>query len=183
MALSLVLLVGAGLLLRTFLNLNATAPGFDANNVILMPIELRIQGYSQARAHLFYDQLIERVEAIPSVESVALAGSGPLGWTWKSDVVVEAREPSPEEPKVVVDSNIVNPRYFRLLKIPIVRGREFTSQDQEGTPPVAIINEAMANRFWPGEDPTTKRLRLPKLFGPSPFIQVVGVVKDTERRG
>jgi len=183
MALSLVLLVGAGLLLRTFLNLSATAPGFDANNVILVPIELRTQGYSQARAHLFYDQLIGRVGAIPSVEAVALAGSGPIGWTWKSEVLVDGREPSPDEPKVVVDSNIITAGYFRLLKIPLVRGREFTSQDQEGTPPVAIINEAMANRFWPGQDPTMKRLRLPKLFGPSPFMQVVGVVKDTQRRG
>jgi predicted permease len=182
MALSLVLLAGAGLLLQTFLILNATTPGFDANNIILAPIQLRAQGYSPAQARQFYGRLMERAGAIPGVEAVALAHSFPIGWTWGSNVIVEGHEPLPDQPQAAVDSNVITPGYFPLLKIPIVRGRDFTREDKDSALPVVIINEAMATRFWPGEDPTVKRLRLPKLFGPSPFLQVVGVVKDTHHR-
>jgi len=182
MALSVALLTGAVLCLRTYVDLRATSPGFDLRNTLQLRVDLRTQGYSKARSLLFYRQLMARAASIPGVESVAVAATAPFGWTWTADVIIEGSDPSRDGPYVTVDSNTVTPGYFQMLRIPIVRGRGFNAGDKAGGAPVCLVSEAMANRFWRGQDPTTKYLRLKQFFGPGPFLRVAGVVKDIHQR-
>ena len=181
-ALSLVLLVGAGLLTRSFLSLLRTDPGFNPDNVLTMNLVLPIAKYKDEPARAaFYNDLVQRVKAQPGVESAAVVNYLPLGGSNSSNSYFVEGEP---EPAPGQEQNgryrVATPDYFRTMDIPIVRGRAFTEQDKAGAPRVVIVNETLARQHWPGQDPIGKRIRF---YGPiekAPWMEVVGVVKDVK---
>jgi putative ABC transport system permease protein len=181
-ALSLVLLVGAGLLTRSFLGLLKTDPGFNPDHVLTMHLVLPVAKYKDEPSRAaFYNELVQRVKTQPGVESAAVVNYLPLGGSNSSDSYLVEGQPEPN-PGDENDGRyrVATPDYFRTMGISIVRGRGFTDQDRTGAPPVAIINEAFVRKHWPGGDPIGKRLRF---YGPlerAPWMQVVGVVADVK---
>lgn len=172
-ALSLVLLVGAGLFVRTLAQAQASDPAFREGSLLLVDLDLAVAGYSPERGQQFYSQVMDRVGILPGVEGAALVWIVPLSGMRAGQDVLPPNATRPLQ----VNSNTVSPSYFQALGLPLVRGRDFNDRDTEGAPPVAIVNEAMARRFWPGiPDPTGKMLQLAKA-GSAP-LQIVGVVRD-----
>ena len=123
-----------------------------------------------------YRRVVERVEAIPGVISAAIASARPFAWGFMRSVFVEGQEPSRGGRGILTIVGTVSPKYFETMSIPFVRGRNFTEADRENAPPVAVINEAMANRFWPNQDAVGKRFRF---FSDDVSQEVIGVVKDS----
>jgi putative ABC transport system permease protein len=159
-ALAQVLLIGAGLLIMSFLRLQAVEPGFNPSNLLTARLSLSVAKYSDQKKKLaFYNQLLERLQAVPGVRSAALVMNLPLsGSNMNRGFLVEGRpEPGPDE-NVTVDYQVITPGYFQTMEIPLERGRSFTDRDTEGAPRVAIINEIMARKYFPGEDPLGKRI-------------------------
>jgi predicted permease len=173
-ALSVVLLVGAGLFLRALSAAQNVDPGFDARNIVLAGIDLFPNGYERDRGIDFYQRLLERVRALPGVQSAALARQVPLDLSGSSSmgITVEGYVPGERE-EMTIEFNIVSPDYFRTLGIPVTAGREFTWQDRGARPDAIIVNETMARRFWKGGNPTGKRVRVN-----ADWCAVVGVVGD-----
>src|SRR6185437_7282186 len=153
MVLALVLLVAAGLLVRSMKAVETASPGFNPNHVLLTALDLRSNGYTNASSHAFYDELLRRMRAVPGVQSASMEQYVPLwfygmGQTTLARNSIENYTPSPNElPRI--DFNIVGPNYFSTMQIPVTSGRDFTEQDREGAPPVIIINQTMARHFWP----------------------------------
>jgi putative ABC transport system permease protein len=176
-ALCLVLLVGAGLLIRTLRNILGMNLGYDLRNMLLVSVDLGLEGYTEARARQFYQQVLERVKDSPGVHAACWASTAPLsGWHIAFDVILGDGGDGRDQ-RVNVDGNWVSPEFFSAFGIPIVAGRDFTSQDQEGTPRVAIVSESTARRFWPGENPLGQHLWM-QARGKQPSLEVVGVVRD-----
>src|SRR5215203_5586853 len=181
-ALSLVLLVGAGLLARSFLSLLKTNPGFNPDNVLTMNLVLPGAKYrEQPQRAAFYNDLVQRVKAYPGVESAAAVNYLPLGGANSSDSYLVEGMPEPA-PGQEIDGRyrVCTPDYFRTMGIPILKGRGFTEQDKAGATPVVIVNETLARKHWPGEDPIGKRIRF---YGPperAGWMQIVGVVEDVK---
>ena len=181
-ALSLMLLVGAGLLTRSFLSLLRTDPGFNPDNVITMNLVLPAAKYKDRPARAaFYDDLVQRVKTQPGVQSAAFVNYLPLGGSNSSDSYLVEGEPE-AAPGQEQDGRyrVATPDYFRTMDISIVRGRAFTEQDKAGAPPVVIVNETLARKHWPGQDPLGRRIRF---YGPlekAPWMEVVGVIKDVK---
>jgi predicted permease len=174
MVLATTLLVGAGLLVRSLRNAEKTGPGFNPNHAVLAAFDLRTSGYTSERAAAFFDRLIERIRANPGVESASLEEFVPLWFTGRSysSVNVEGYTPRPGE-DMGIDLNVVGPGYFQMMQIPMVAGRDFSNQDRAGTPLVVIVNQSMANRFWPGQRATGHRLRIQ-----GEWRTVAGVARD-----
>src|SRR6266545_4111216 len=175
-ALSLVALISAGLFLRSLSNALRINPGFEPEKLLVLSFDVDAQGYDKARGMEHYRRVVERVEAIPGVISAAIASNRPLGGGFTRTVFVEGQEPSRGGRGIFTTVGAVGPRYFETMSIPLVRGRNFTEADRENTPPVVVINEAMANRFWPNQDAVGKRFRF---FGDDVSQEVIGVVKDS----
>jgi putative ABC transport system permease protein len=176
-ALSLVLLVGAGLLIKSFVKLRNTDPGFDPRNTLTASLSLASVRYEKdEQITSFYDQLIERVRALPGVESVGAVSPLPLSGNGMSYsfVLLDRPEPPPGQ-GLSASARFITPDYFRAMAIPLRKGRVFTDQDKTGTPPVLVVNEAFARRYLPGEEPLGKRMRLG--FGRIEG-EIVGVVGD-----
>ncbi|HZE27237.1 MAG TPA: ABC transporter permease [Terriglobales bacterium] len=174
----LVLLLGAGLLARALGRAQTVDPGFDMKHVLALSMDLNLHGYDNERATEFHRHLIEQLQALPGVKAVSVASLAPLGGMSRAAPVTAADSNGPVgRSETSVGYWVVSPNYFATLSIPIVRGRSFGLRDAGQGTPVAIINEAMARQFWPGQDPVGKRLRP----GPPsvPFTEVVGVVKNT----
>jgi len=181
-ALSLVLLVGAGLLTRSFLALVKTDPGFNPDHVLTMNLMLPAAKYKDQPARAaFYNDLVQRVKTQPGVESAAVVNYLPLGGANSSDSYLVEGEPEPAPGDEHGGRyRVATPDYFRTMGISIVRGRGFTDQDRAGAPPVVIVNEAFVRKHWPGADPIGKRIRF---YGPlerAPWMQVVGVIADVK---
>ncbi len=174
-ALSLVVMVVAGLFVRTLGNLQSIDPGFERRGVFFVQFDLRVAGYSQARGKALYAELLERVGALGQVRSASLADTLPPGWMW--DAEVETETGAPRAP-VKAGKNVVGEKYLETLGIALVEGRAFSPADREGAPGVAIVNESLAHRLWPGERAVGKRFRFLGIFGPRPFIEVIGVARD-----
>ena len=174
MVLATVLLVAAGLLLRSLHKAEAVGPGFNTKEVTLAAFDLRGSGYSDDRAVEFYDHLLDKLRANPAVESASLERFVPLWFTGRgySTARIENYTPKPNE-DMGLDFNVVGPDYFKLVQIPLVAGRDFSEQDRDGAPKVVIVNQTMANRFWPGQDATGHRVRI---WGD--WRTVVGVARD-----
>ena len=174
MVLATVLLVAAGLLLRSLHKAGAVGPGFNTKDVTLAAFDLRGSGYSDDRAVEFYDHLLDKLRANPAVESASLERFVPLWFTGRgySTAAVENYTPKPNE-DMGIDFNVVGTGYFRLTQIPLVSGRDFSEQDRGGAPRVVIVNQTMTNRFWPAQDATGHRLHI---WGD--WRTVVGVVRD-----
>ncbi len=175
-ALSLLLLIAAGLFLRSLRNAHAIDPGFDPSNVLLMSVDLRLQGYSQTGAKEFCNRLLERVRSLPGVASASLAASTPLSLVGsRRGTFVEGYNRRPGE-DMEFHYNVVAPEYFQTMRIKIVRGRPFTPQDTESAPGVVIVNETFARRFWSGQDSLGKRF---SISGPQGrLLEVVGIASD-----
>ena len=178
-ALALALTIGAGLLTRSFLTLLSVNPGFEPKKVLTFDLFLS----PKAQGAVFYRQLIEKLDALPGVEAAGAINALPLGgaefsWTF----FIEGRQSS-DEPLGRVDYRVVTPDFFRTIGIPLKRGRIFTEQDGQGSTPVGIINEAMARRYWPDEDPIGKRFRMQAPINVSPWTTIVGVVGDVKHAG
>lgn len=171
--LSLVLLICAGLFLKSLKNAQTLDPGFDTNNILLMSLDMNLHAYDEAKAQVFYDQLLENIKGLPGVKSASLAEKV-FGDDQQMGVVVEGYSPPPNT-DMLVDYNIVGSDYFQVMGIPLTRGRDFTSRDMKSAPGVVIINERMARRFWPDQDPIGKRMSVSGMKGP--YLEVVGVAK------
>ena len=175
-SLCFILLVGAGLLLQSLQKIRSDSPGFTTNGVLVTAVNLVAAGYDAGRAKSFQDELIDRVQAVPGVESAALARATPLGYgTFSSArIVVDGYEPPPNE-QPSADYNQVGPGYFATIGVPLLTGREFTRADNETGAPVAIVNETMAARYWPGKDPVGERVQ-----AKGKWLQIVGVAKTSK---
>ena len=148
-SLSLLLLICAGLFIRSLQNAQRLDPGFDPNHVLLASYELGPVGYSRAQGIAFHRQLLSKLEALPGVESVTLADFSPLNFTIHSDYVhPDGYVPQPGE-SMEINRAIVGPNYFRTMRTPLIAGREFTEQDGEKSQPVAIVNQEFCDRYWP----------------------------------
>jgi predicted permease len=174
MVLATVLLVAAGLLLRSVRKAEQAGAGYSTNYLTLAAFDLQASGYADDRAIDYYDRLLERIRTYPGVESASLERFVPLWFTGRSysTTWVEGYTAKPNE-DMGIDLNIVGPDYFRTVQIPLVSGRDFSEQDRAGAPKVVIINQSMANRFWPGQDATGHRVRIWR-----DWRTVVGVARD-----
>jgi len=172
-----VLLVGAGLMIRSFTALRQFDPGFDARNVVTMTISVAGTKQDDAtRRGAFFSDALTRVRALPGVESAGYINHLPIaGDEWGLHFAVEGR-PKPkagEGPRAVY--RVVAPGYFQAMRIPLLRGRDIAESDRVGTVPVVVINDYTAKKHWPGEDAIGKRLTLDD----SSWVTVVGVAKNT----
>ncbi|HUK52213.1 MAG TPA: ABC transporter permease [Candidatus Binatia bacterium] len=179
-ALSLVLLICAGLSLRSMQNAGRIYPGFDARGVADASLDVGLRGYTQAAGEAFYRQLRERAGTLPGVEAVAFANAVPLSFEVRTtSAAAEGRDAAPEKEWPEVDTASVGPGYFETMRIPLLRGRGFSDSDTAQAPKIAVVNQALAGRFWPGEDPIGKRIRVERQEG---YYQVVGVAADGKYR-
>ena len=178
--LSLVLLFGAGLMIRSFQQLQRVNPGFDSQNVMTMTLAVaRSKFPSPPQQTTFYQQVLERVRALPGVQSAGVVDNVPLDGNGSHQPIAIAGRPAlamADQPEV--DVRIASPGYMSSMRIPIVRGRDFSESDAAGRPGVVLISETMAREFWPGEDPIGKRLTL--TFFPGMVREIVGVVGDVK---
>ena len=182
-ALSLILLVGAGLLMKSFARLQAVNVGFDPTNVHLAVVRLPESRYPDAaRLGAFYQELLSAGARMQGVESAALVSSAPFaGVNSGMTFVVPERPPAPGEAGPDADYRIVSPNYFRTLGIGLARGRDFTDADRAGAPPVVIISEQVARTYWPGDDPLGRQLQLGT--SESSRLTIVGIVRDVRYFG
>ena len=176
---SLVLLIVAGLFVRTLMHAQRAYLGFDAEHVLNITLDPNEAGYDQTRTKTFYHDLETNVRALPGVENASLAFSIPMGTVATgSQVYIEGRILPPNQRPPMVFYNMVDASYFDTLRVPLLRGRAFHENDDEKAPLVAIVNQTMAQQFWPNEDPIGKRFSLKSATGP--FVQVVGVAVNGE---
>ena len=182
-ALSLMLLVGAGLMIRSFQKLNRVNPGFDSRNVLTMTAMVsRAKFPSPEQQVSFFEQVLERVRALPGVESAGVVDDIPLdNGGSHQPVAIEGRPLLPMSEQPEVDVRLTSAGYMSALHIPVVRGRDFNDADIAGRPAAVLISESMARQFWPGEDALGKRLTL--TFSPSAVREVVGIVGDVKLDG
>jgi putative ABC transport system permease protein len=183
-AVSLILLIGAGLLINSFLRLRSVDPGFRSDNLLTMKIALAKQKYpDQTQRSAFYTELLRRVEALPGVRAAAVTNWIPLVRQGDSvGVTIEGR-PAPEPGKMpIVVTRIISPHYFSTMGIQLLQGRGFDAQqDRADSAGVAVISETMARRFWPGEDPLGKRITPGTPESPDDWLTIIGVVKDVRQ--
>ena len=176
-AVSLMLLVVAGLFVRSSQNAEHTYLGFDPHNVLNVTMETRTIGYDQQRTEQFFREMKDRVRVLPGVESASIATTVPMGYSNEgAHIFAEGQAQGSKEAAAAALYNVVDPAYFTTMRVPLLRGRALTEQDTDKTPRVAVINEAMANKLWPGQDPLGKRFSGTASTGP--FIEVVGVAKQ-----
>jgi macrolide transport system ATP-binding/permease protein len=175
-SLSFVLLVGAGLLLQSLQKIRTASPGFSTHGVLFTAVDLVSAGYDAQRARNFQDELLDRVKALPSVESAAFARMTPLSYGSFSStpIAVDGYQP-PLEERPTVQYNEVGPEYFTTMGIPLISGRDFTRADDEGAALVAVVNETMATHYWRGKNPIGERVQVK-----GRWMRVVGVAKDSK---
>jgi len=186
LALASVMLIGAGLLMNSFLKLRSVDPGFSPRNALTMMVSLAgASQYVGPARETFYRQLTDRLAALPGVESVSAINHLPLaGDWWGTSLAIEGRPLPPPGQEVIGIFRVSRPGYFQTMGIPMRAGRDFTERDTPDTPDVAIINETLARRQWPSEDPIGKRVTLddPRDNSRTPqWFTVVGVVKDVKQ--
>ncbi len=181
-ALSIVLLIGAGLMLRSLWNLQAINPGFDPHNVLTLALEVSHHQFTTpVQESQFFDQALQRVRVLPGVESAGAVDNLPLTGGSNQPVAVEGRPvvPMSEQPEVSV--RVVTPGYLRAMRIPMLEGRDIQDSDTADSTGVVIISKTMANQFWPNQSPIGHHLKL--TFFPDKERTVVGVVGDVKQEG
>lgn len=182
-SLTVLLLAGAGLLLRSFSKLQAIDPGFDQAQVLTM--QLTPERNSTANQwRVFYQQVSERVAALPGVEDVGMTTEIVISGNPDGLITIEgASADSLATSRIPFRRDVIDEGFFRTLRVPLRAGRFFNAGDNQGSPPVTIINETMARRFWPGEEAVGKRFKLGPAQSTFPWLTVVGVVGDMRRQG
>jgi putative ABC transport system permease protein len=183
-ALALMLLVGAGLLLKSFSRLLSVDPGFDPSNVLTMNVSLPQRGYeeTQKRAN-FYHETVQRISTLPGVETASAVSILPLSPTTQSGTTTaENSVVGPDDVGVEADWRWTTPDYFKTMGATLLRGRSFTEEDKEGTPLVAIVDESFARRFYPNEDAIGKRIKRGGFKSQNPWMTIVGIVKYIKNR-
>lgn len=180
-AASAVLLIAAGLFTRSLAKVQRIDLGFNSHQLLNLTMNLHQAGYGETRGSEFYKELLLRVRALAGVRSASLAALVPLSAGENDDAIyIEGQPPVPGRPATRLFDNQVSPGYFETMQIPVLRGRAITESDNESAPLVAVVNQEMARRFWPNQNPIGKRFKLDQ---PSnPWTQVVGVVKDGKYR-
>lgn len=170
------LLVAAGLFLRTVRHAAAVDPGFEPDGLTLTTVDLSLLGYDEERGRVFYDRLVERAAALPGVEAATITGLVPLG---PGNRTTSVRHPGADEEResLSVDTSDVGEGYFHTFRVPILRGRAFSPEDRPGAPPVAIANETLARRLWPGREPIGQRL-----VQRDEVTTIVGIARDGKYR-
>ena len=182
-AVCLVLLVMAGLLARNLLVTNRIEPGFSTEGVASVTIALGLSGYDHDEADGFFERARERVRALPGVRAVARASRAPLSINFSRSGIESADAPAPDPPSLPVETVAVGEAYFDALGVPILEGRPFDDAiDTAGSPRVAIVNEALARRFWPGRSAVGRRIRPAGSDGDRPTVEIVGVVREYKVR-
>jgi putative ABC transport system permease protein len=182
-ALATIALAGTGLLLRSLREATAIDPGFNPGKVLALNLDVSLQGYDAEHGAQFYRQLIQRVSALPGVKSAEIASRAPLAFGFQRTVYLEGDVPSEKERGVLVNVANVGPDYFRTLEMKLDSGRLFGAEDTETSPPVAIINQMMAKRFWPGRDPIGQAFKFPQPGRDGEFtapLRVVGIARDSK---
>ena len=182
-AVSTLLLIGSGLFIRSLMNAQAIDPGFTLRRGVAATLLPKLGGaYTDAEAELLYRDLLERARALPGVSSAAVAEFLPLGLAISNkEVWVEGQELGEGEDPPAIDTMAIGPGYFRTLGIALARGRDFSDRDDASAPGAVIVNQTMARRTWPGEDPLGQRLRFDDGLD-APVYEVVGVAADGKYR-
>jgi predicted permease len=181
-AASLMLLIIAGLFTRSLDKAQRSNLGFDANNVLDMTMDPTEIGYNETQGREFYKTLLDRVRALPGIESASLTSSVPLGYFNNADALsVVGYEPPPNQQNSAVLFSYISPGYLETLKIPLLQGRSFTERDDDKAKFVAIIDETMAKKYWPNQDPVGRQFTMMSdLQHP---VEVVGIAKDSRFTG
>ena len=180
-AISLVVLIAAGLVVRTLQQLQTMNPGFDPQNALTMSFDLGLQGYDEQRGQQFYHQLTERVQSLPGVKSAAVSSYIPLSLNYNSRNIFIEGQPAERGENVPTAMNAsAGPRYFETMHTPLLQGREFNDQDQAKTEQVSIVNETFVRRLMPNVSSTAEAVGKRFAFGAAsgPFMRIVGVAKD-----
>src|SRR5436853_552871 len=181
-ALSLVLLVGGGLMLRSLQRTQMIDLGFDPHNAVSLSFDLRLQGYDQARGKEFQKRRLERVLALTGLQSAGTAYMIPVDLHFSREAIfIEGQAPERTTTAPRALTSRISPGYFSAMSTPLVQGREFSEQDDDKATRVAIVNETFARRFWPDEDPIGKRFTTGS--ADSPKLQVIGVARDGKYAG
>lgn len=177
-ALSTVALISAGLFIRSLMNAQTAKPGFDPDHVVLATFDVFLSGYDEVKGPQFFQHLLERVALLPGVQSACLGRRMPLSirGVSSSKISIEGYTPGKDE-ELDVTYEVVSPKYFQTLTIPMVAGRDFDQKDTHDSTDVAIVNETMAHRYWPSQEVIGKRISTG-----DGWTQVVGVVKDVKYR-
>ena len=178
-ALSLVALVAAGAFLRSLTRAQGTDTGFETRGVLVMNFNLGREGYTPARGQIFYEQAATRVSGLPGVRHAAIAQSAPLAGGLLRSVFPEGQDTTTRD-RILVQVNSIGTGYFETIGIPLTSGRDFTRADAMGAPLVVVVNETMAERFWPNDNAIGKRF---KFFGDTDFTTIVGVAKNSKYNG
>ncbi len=181
-ALSLVLLIGAGLLVKSFVHVLTADKGFDAEQVLTASLSLPLVKYAEPQQQaLFFQQFLERLKTVPGVESAAIVNNAPLeGGGVDGGIKIEGRTDPPDQ-QPTAEKSIISAEFFSVMRTSLVRGRVFTDRDNAGTAPVAIINESLARRYFGGEDPIGKRIDFN--WETKGTQEIVGIVRDVKQYG
>ncbi len=180
-AVSLLLLIGAGLLTRSYRRICNAYPGFNPHNVLSLRLSLPLVKYPKPESITpFFRRVVERLNQVPDVESVATTYSLPMSTValaWEP-IAIEGYVPMSAQELIISNVRIVSPDYFRTMRIPLLRGRYFDEHDTKGATETVIVDETLAERFWPNEDPIGKRLQR---GGSDTWRTVVGVISDAKQ--
>jgi putative ABC transport system permease protein len=186
-ALALTLLTGAGLLIKSLALLQEVNPGFDSSSLLTFNVSIPRAKYQSDTSQIqYWDRAIETMKAIPGVRSVGMTSTMPFTDDWSTgSFAVEGYQPPPNTPGPWGDQRVVSPGFFATLKVPLIKGRNFTDQDDAGGPPVVIVDEEMVKRYWPNVDPIGKRVTFnnPQRDSVVRWMTVVGVVGHTKHAG
>jgi putative ABC transport system permease protein len=182
LAMAVMLLIGAALLMRSFARLSAVSPGFDADRVVLADVSIPSLKYPSDQSHtVFFSTLVDRVKRLPDVEAVGLTESVPLVGDYVSGFEIEGQPPVNATDRPSANFYAVNGGYFAAMGIALVRGRVPNDTDTASTMPVSVINEQMAHRYFPNEDPIGRRIRVSQ--GKGEWSEIVGIVGDVKQYG
>jgi len=179
-SLSLLLLVCAGLFIRSFRSAQQIDPGFNPHNVLIASYDLFTAGYSDSTGAEFDRQLVSKLESLPGVQSAALSDREPLSFGGGSTSVKPEGYVSPANESMETQASIITPNFLQTMQIPIMKGRDFTLQDTKSSQRVVIVSEAFANRYWPNQEPLGKQLNSDFTHE---WFKVVGVARDAKERG
>ena len=180
-ALSLVLLIGAGLFLRSFVRLLNADPGFESRNVLTMNLSLSTTRYAKPDQEIaFFDDVLRRVGMVPGVRSAAISAAPPLSFVRITPVLAQGQPEVPLGERPFVDIEAISSRWFETMRVPLRGGRTFNATDQAKSPPVIVVNEAFARQYWPGQDAVGRHVMIGRRPQPA---EVVGVAADVKNKG